>query len=76
MSVSFLLCRYEYGNCLWQTAIGIGSVHHVAWHTSTDEQQKALCKNLVKVGLNATLLCIDRLYFHSVYFHEPSGVIF
>ena len=75
MSVSFLLCRYKNGNCLWQDAIGIGSVHHVAWRTPSDEQQKALGKNLVKVGLNATPV-IDRLYFHSVYFHEPGGVLF
>jgi glyoxalase family protein len=58
-----------------QAAIGIGSVHHVAWRTPTDEQQKVLRKNIVKAGLNATPV-IDRLYFHSVYFHEPGGVLF
>jgi glyoxalase family protein len=60
---------------IWQAAIGIGSVHHVAWRTPTDEQQKVLRKNIVKAGLNATPV-IDRLYFHSVYFHEPGGVLF
>jgi glyoxalase family protein len=59
----------------WQAAIGIGSVHHVAWRTPTDEQQVMLRKNIVKAGLNATPV-IDRLYFHSVYFHEPGGVLF
>jgi glyoxalase family protein len=59
----------------WQAAIGIGSVHHVAWRTPTDEQQKVLRKNIVKAGLNATPV-IDRVYFHSVYFHEPGGVLF
>ena len=34
-----------------------------------------LRKNIVKAGLNATPV-IDRLYFHSVYFHEPGGVLF
>jgi glyoxalase family protein len=58
-----------------QADIGIGSVHHVAWRTPTDEQQKVLRKNIVKAGLNATPV-IDRLYFHSVYFHEPGGVLF
>jgi glyoxalase family protein len=58
-----------------QAAIGIGSVHHVAWRIPTDEQQKVLRKNIVKAGLNATPV-IDRLYFHSVYFHEPGGVLF
>ena len=50
--------------------IGIGLVHHVAWCTPTDEQQKVLRKNIVRVGLNATPV-IDRFYFHSVYFREP-----
>ncbi len=59
----------------WQAAIGIGSVHHIAWRTPTDEQQMVLRKNIVKAGLNATPV-IDRLYFHSVYFHEPGGVLF
>ena len=59
----------------WQAAIGIGSVHHVAWRTPTDEQQMMLRKNIVKAGLNATPV-IDRVYFHSVYFHEPGGVLF
>jgi glyoxalase family protein len=59
----------------WQAAIGIGSVHHVAWRTPTDEQQMMLRKNIVKTGLNATPV-IDRVYFHSVYFHEPGGVLF
>ena len=58
-----------------QAAIGIGSVHHVAWRTPTDEQQKVLRKNIVEAGLNATPV-IDRLYFHSVYFHEPGGILF
>jgi glyoxalase family protein len=58
-----------------QAVIGIGSVHHVAWRTPTDEQQKVLRKNIVEAGLNATPV-IDRLYFHSVYFHEPGGVLF
>jgi glyoxalase family protein len=59
----------------WQATIGIGSVHHVAWRTPTDEQQKVLRKNIVKAGLNATPV-IDRVYFHSVYFREPGGVLF
>jgi glyoxalase family protein len=59
----------------WQASIGIGSVHHIAWRTPSDEQQTVLRKNIVKAGLNATPI-IDRVYFHSVYFHEPGGVLF
>jgi len=35
----------------WQAAIGIGSVHHIAWRTPTDQQQLVLRKNIVKAGL-------------------------
>jgi glyoxalase family protein len=58
-----------------RAVIGIGSVHHVAWRTPTDEQQKILRQNIVRAGLNATPV-IDRFYFHSVYFREPGGVLF
>ncbi len=58
-----------------QALIGIGSVHHVAFRTPTDEQQKILRRNILKARLNATPV-IDRFYFHSVYFREPGGVLF
>ncbi|MFL6400229.1 MAG: ring-cleaving dioxygenase, partial [Nitrososphaeraceae archaeon] len=40
-----------------------------------DQQQKVLRKNIVQAGLNA-IPVIDRVYFHSVYFREPGGVLF
>ncbi len=58
-----------------RAVIGIGSVHHVAWRTPTDEQQKVLRHNIVRARLNATPI-IDRFYFHSVYFREPGGILF
>jgi glyoxalase family protein len=58
-----------------QALIGIGSVHHVAFRTPTDEQQMVLRRSIVKARLNATPV-IDRFYFHSVYFREPGGVLF
>ena len=60
---------------LQQAIIGIGSVHHVAYRTPSDKQQKTLRHNIVRAGLNATPV-IDRFYFHSVYFREPGGVLF
>jgi glyoxalase family protein len=54
---------------------GVGTVHHVAWRTPTDEQQTSLRHKVVRAGLNATPV-IDRTYFHSVYFREPGGVLF
>ena len=58
-----------------QAVMGTGSVHHVAFRTPTDEQQKILRRNIIKAGLDATPV-IDRFYFHSVYFREPGGVLF
>src|SRR6476646_9346758 len=55
--------------------IGVGTVHHLAWRTPSDEQQKTLRAKIVKAGLNATPV-IERIYFHSVYFLEPGGVLF
>lgn len=55
--------------------VGVGTVHHVAFRTPNDEQQKALRQEILKVNLNVTPV-IDRNYFHSIYFHEPGGVLF
>jgi len=53
---------------------GAGSVHHVAWASSPEElldwREKALAG-----GAQPTPE-IDRFYFRSVYFREPSGVLF
>jgi len=58
-----------------QAVIGIGSVHHVAYRTPSDEQQQVLRQIIVRAGLNATPV-IDRFYFHSVYFQELGGILF
>jgi glyoxalase family protein len=50
-------------------------VHHVAWSAADDTELEALRRVAMTQGAHATLL-IDRQYFHSVYFREPSGVLF
>ena len=55
--------------------IGVGTVHHVAWRTPNDESQLEMRKKIIRKKLNATPV-IDRLYFHSVYFREPDGILF
>jgi glyoxalase family protein len=55
--------------------VSVGTVHHVAWRTPTDEQQERWRVGLVSAGLNVTPI-IDRKYFHSIYFREPGGVLF
>nr|MBA3371864.1 VOC family protein [Thermoleophilaceae bacterium] len=53
---------------------GAGTVHHVAWATHPDEQE-AWQARVQAAGLGPTPV-IDRFYFRSVYFREPSGVLF
>jgi glyoxalase family protein len=53
---------------------GAGTVHHVAW-ASTLEEHESWRARVVAAGLHPTPV-IDRFYFRSVYFREPSGVLF
>jgi len=55
--------------------VSVGSVHHVAWRTPEDEEQKAWREQLVEAGMSVTPI-IDRKYFHSIYYREPGGVLF
>ncbi|MGO8793844.1 MAG: ring-cleaving dioxygenase [Candidatus Sulfotelmatobacter sp.] len=55
--------------------VAVGTVHHVAWRTPTDEQQVAWRKTLRGLQYDVTPI-IDRTYFHSIYFREPGGVLF
>jgi len=55
--------------------VSVGTVHHVAWRTPDDEQQKEWREELVNLRLNVTPV-IDRRYFHSIYFREPGRVLF
>ena len=53
---------------------GAGTVHHVAWG-STMEDHEAWQRRVTEAGGRATPV-IDRFWFRSVYFREPSGVLF
>jgi glyoxalase family protein len=53
---------------------GAGTVHHVAW-SSTLEDHAAWREKVVAAGARPTPI-IDRFYFRSLYFREPSGVLF
>jgi glyoxalase family protein len=53
---------------------GAGTVHHVAW-ASRDEDHAAWRTVLQMAGARPTEI-IDRGYFKSIYFREPSGVLF
>jgi glyoxalase family protein len=54
---------------------GAGSIHHVAWSAADDEELERYRRIVAAAGARPTPI-IDRQYFHSVYFREPSGVLF
>ena len=53
---------------------GAGTIHHVAF-ASPIEEHDAWQQRLTRAGARATPV-IDRFYFRSIYFREPSGVLF
>jgi glyoxalase family protein len=53
---------------------GAGSVHHVAW-ASLPEEHMEWRQKAISAGAQPTPE-IDRFYFRSIYFREPSGVLF
>jgi glyoxalase family protein len=56
-----------------QGALGAGTVHHVAF-AAQPEDEEAWRERLAGAGAGPTPV-IDRFYFRSVYFREPSGVL-
>lgn len=52
-----------------------GSVHHVAFRMADDDAQAAWQDRLANSG-HPTTEVKNRMYFHSVYFREPGGVLF
>jgi glyoxalase family protein len=53
---------------------GGGTVHHIAWN-SADEDHEKWQQRVAEHGAHPTQV-IDRHYFKSIYFREPSGVLF
>jgi glyoxalase family protein len=53
---------------------GAGTVHHVAFASTMDDHE-AWQQRVAEAGAHPTPV-IDRFYFRSIYFREPSGVLF
>jgi glyoxalase family protein len=67
--------RYAYDPAPTERGLGgAGTVHHVAW-SSAMEDHEAWQRRVAEAGLRPTPI-IDRFWFRSVYFREPSGVLF
>jgi catechol 2,3-dioxygenase-like lactoylglutathione lyase family enzyme len=56
-------------------SMGAGVVHHVAFRTPDDSQQKTWHTEIARLGYNVSPV-MDRVYFHSIYYREPGGVLF
>ena len=54
--------------------VAVGTVHHVAFRASDDDHQKTLREEISRTNPRVTIV-IDRVYFHSIYFREPGGVL-
>jgi glyoxalase family protein len=66
--------RYVYERTDQRGVGGAGTVHHVAWASPMDDHE-AWRERVEAAGASPTPV-IDRFYFRSVYFREPSGVLF
>lgn len=55
--------------------VAVGTVHHIAYRTRNDEQQRAWLDEITRLGYNASDV-MDRKYFHSIYFREPGRILF
>ena len=66
--------RYLYDRTEERGVGGAGTVHHVAWASPMDDHE-AWQKRVAEAGAHPTPV-IDRFYFRSIYFREPSGVLF
>jgi glyoxalase family protein len=53
---------------------GAGTVHHIAWASTMDDHEG--WRERVIAGGGDPTPVIDRFYFRSIYFREPSGVLF
>ena len=65
---------YDYDVTEQRGTSGAGTVHHVAW-ASSQEEHEAWRAAVEQAGARPTPV-IDRFYFKSIYFREPSGVLF
>jgi glyoxalase family protein len=55
--------------------VAVGSIHHIAFRTPDDAQQVEWLAELGDLGYNTSPV-MDRVYFHSIYYREPGGILF
>lgn len=65
---------YVYDEAPGPGTSGAGTVHHVAWASTMDDHEEWR-RRVAEAGARPTPV-IDRFWFRSIYFREPSGVLF
>ena len=65
---------YAYDPAVHRGSGGAGTVHHVAWASRPNDHQA--WRERVSEGGGHPTPIINRFYFRSIYFREPSGVLF
>jgi catechol 2,3-dioxygenase-like lactoylglutathione lyase family enzyme len=60
---------------LTQGEVAVGTVHHVAWRTPNEVEQREWRREIAARGFRVTPV-VDRRFFRSIYFREPGGVLF
>jgi glyoxalase family protein len=55
--------------------VAVGTVHHIAFRTPNDAQQSQWLAKISGLRFNVSPV-MDRIYFHSIYFREPGGILF
>lgn len=55
--------------------MGAGAIHHVAFRVGDEAEQLDWRARLIEAGVRVSPVKY-RLYFHSIYFREPGGVLF
>jgi glyoxalase family protein len=55
--------------------VAVGTIHHIAFRTPDDAQQREWLGEIARLDYNVSPV-MDRVYFHSIYYREPGGILF
>lgn len=58
-----------------RSEMGVGTVHHIAWRATDDEDHLEWKKHVEEAGYGVTEVR-DRNYFKAIYFREDGGILF
>lgn len=65
----------ERANVAPEGRVAVGTIHHIAFRTPDDAQQQEWLAEIGGLGYNISPV-MDRIYFHSIYYREPGGILF